>query len=95
MLVSIGMSPAEALRSATLGPAQFLGREHDLGSIEVGKQADLLLLERNPLEDITNSQSIAGVMVRGWFFNRNDLDELLAQARAFVAAERERLAGNP
>lgn len=94
MLVSIGMTPAEALRSATLSPAQFLGREHDLGTVEQGKLADLVLLERNPLEDIANTQSVAGVMTRGRFLDRDDLDELLAQAKAFVAAEKQRLAGD-
>lgn len=94
MLVSIGMSPAEALRSATLGPAQFLGREHEFGTIEEGKLADLVLLERNPLEDIANTQSIAGVMIRGRFVDRDELDGLLAQAEAFVDDETERLTGN-
>ena len=64
-LVRAGLTPAEALRSATSGAATFLGRERDLGTVEAGKIADLVLLEGSPLENIANTQRVNAV-VRGW-----------------------------
>jgi hypothetical protein len=65
LLVEAGLSPAAALRAATLNPAQCLGREADLGAVEPGKLADLVLLARNPLADIHNTQAVAAVLVGG------------------------------
>jgi imidazolonepropionase-like amidohydrolase len=73
-----GFTPMEALQTATLNPAKFLGRENDLGSIEKGKLADLVLLDANPLDDIRNAQKIAGVVVNGRYFSRRELDRMLA-----------------
>lgn len=84
LLVSAGMTEAEALRAATLGPAEFLEANESLGTVEVGKVADLVLLEANPLEDITNTLQIAAVVTRGRLFTRNALDELLAGAERAV-----------
>lgn len=85
MLVSIGLSPAEALRSATLGPAEFLGEAGVAGRIAPGMRADLVLLDENPLADIRNTRRIRAVIARGRLFDRAELDALLARARAFVA----------
>ena len=76
--VAAGFTPMEALQTATLNPAKFLGREGELGTIEKGKLADLLLLDANPLDDIRNTQKIAGVVANGRYFSRADLDKLLA-----------------
>jgi imidazolonepropionase-like amidohydrolase len=61
LLVSAGFSPMEAIQAATLNPARYLGREKDLGTIETGKLADLVLLDANPLDDISNTQKIRAV----------------------------------
>lgn len=75
---SVGMTPAEALASATRKPAEWLGLADSVGTIESGKVADLVLLDANPLDDITNTRRIAAVVLRGALFQRKDLDALLA-----------------
>ena len=79
------LTPRQALWSATVGPAQFAGLEDRLGTLAVGKLADLVLLDENPLDDINNTRKIYGVMQRGRWLSRADLDSLLAQVRATVA----------
>jgi hypothetical protein len=88
VLVAIGLTEAEALRTATLEPARYLDAVDTQGTVEVGKVADLVLLSANPLEDIANTQKIEAVMVRGRFFDRNALDEILENV-ARAAAELE------
>jgi hypothetical protein len=63
-LVKAGLTPVEALQTATLSPARYLGKEKELGTVERGKLADLVLLDNNPLEDIRNTQRIAAVMAK-------------------------------
>jgi amidohydrolase family protein len=82
MLVQAGLTPSEALRTATVNPAKVLGMADSLGTIEVGKLADLVLLEANPLADITNSRRIRAVVAGGRLFRRADLDRLLAGVEA-------------
>ncbi len=65
LLVEAGLSPAEALRAATITPAQVLGVDDELGTVEPGKLADLVLLDADPLEDISNTRRIASVIARG------------------------------
>jgi imidazolonepropionase-like amidohydrolase len=65
LLVEAGLSPLDALRTATRNPAVFLGREKDLGAVEVGKLADLVLLDADPLKHIGNTRRIAAVLVGG------------------------------
>jgi imidazolonepropionase-like amidohydrolase len=77
--VAAGFTPLEALQTATLNPARFLGMEDRLGTVEKGKLADLVLLDANPLEDIRNTQKIAAVVVNGRYFSRSDLDRMLAE----------------
>jgi imidazolonepropionase-like amidohydrolase len=81
-LVRAGLTPAQALRSATLAPARFLGREHELGSVATGKFADLVLLDADPLAAIGNTTRINAVVANGRLFRRTDLDDLLAKAEA-------------
>lgn len=76
---SVGMSPAEAIARATRIPAEWLGLADSVGTIEVGKVADLVLLDANPLEAIGNTRRIAGVVVRGRLYDRAGLDTLLAR----------------
>lgn len=80
MLVASGLSPREALRSATLLPARFLGIDADAGSIAVGKRADLVLLDADPTRDIRNSQRIRAVVLDGRLLQHGDLDALLSAA---------------
>jgi imidazolonepropionase-like amidohydrolase len=84
LLVSAGFTPTEALQSATIDPARFLSMEKDLGSIEKGKLADLVLLSGDPLQDITNTRKIEAVIVLGRMLDRNALDSLLAGAENAV-----------
>jgi hypothetical protein len=86
LLVAAGLTPAEALRAATLEPARFLGQQEMLGTIDAGKVADLVLLEGNPLEDIRNTQRIDAVIANGQLYERKALDRMLTDGRS--AAER-------
>ena len=70
LLVEAGLSPLEALQAATIRPAEFLGRERSLGSVEQGKAADLVLLDGDPLQDIRNTRKIAAVVVNGVYLPR-------------------------
>jgi imidazolonepropionase-like amidohydrolase len=83
--VAAGFTPMEALQTATLNPAKFLGINDHLGTIEKGKLADLVLLDANPLDDIRNTQKIAAVIVNGRYLSRADLDKMLKGAE--VAAQ--------
>jgi imidazolonepropionase-like amidohydrolase len=76
--VAAGFTPMEALQTATLNPAKFLGMEDRVGTIEKGKAADLLLLDANPLEDIRNTQKIEAVILNGRYLSRAELDKMLA-----------------
>jgi imidazolonepropionase-like amidohydrolase len=78
MLVEAGLTPAEALRAATLNPATFLNRLDSLGTVAPGKLADLVLLDANPLEDIRNTAKVNAVVLRGRLFDRTELDRVLA-----------------
>ncbi|MBS1853697.1 MAG: amidohydrolase family protein [Acidobacteria bacterium] len=78
-LVKSGFTPLEALQAATLQPAKFLGKQEEYGAIEVGRAADLVLLDANPLEDIRNTRRIFAVVDGGKYYSRADLDKILAQ----------------
>jgi imidazolonepropionase-like amidohydrolase len=78
LLASAGLPPLEALRTATLNPAKIMKRESDFGSVAIGRLADLLLLDANPLDDIHNTQRIRAVIVGGKLLDRAALDKLLA-----------------
>ncbi len=80
LLVSAGLSPLDALRTSTIQPARFMGREAEMGTLEVGKVADLVLLRANPLDDISNTAQIEIVVLRGEVLLRKALDAILADA---------------
>ncbi len=84
LLVEAGITPLEALQTATLNPARALDLGESLGTIETGKLADLVLLEANPLEDIRNTRRIRAVIADGRLYRRADLDRLLAEVEASV-----------
>jgi hypothetical protein len=77
LLVEAGLSPAEALRTATLNPARFFGWQAELGTVEKGKRADLVLLDGNPLDDINHVRKVRAVLVAGHLLDRAALDALL------------------
>jgi len=81
-MVAGGLTPLAALRTATVNPARYLGRESLLGTVAAGRQADLVLLDANPLEDIGNVRRTRAVITAGRFFDRTALDQLLARAKA-------------
>jgi hypothetical protein len=80
LLVEAGLSPAEAVRTATLNPARFFGWEANLGTVEKGKLADLVLLDANPLVRIDHVRKVRAVMVAGHLLDRAALDRLLEPA---------------
>ncbi len=80
--VAAGFTPLEALQTATLNPARFWGMEEQIGTIEKGKLADVVMLSANPLENISNTQKIAAVIVNGHYYSGKDLEKILAGAEA-------------
>jgi imidazolonepropionase-like amidohydrolase len=80
-LVRAGLTPAEVLRAATLDAARYAGEEFSSGSVTVGKRADLVLLDANPLEDIANTRRIRAVVQGGRLYDRGRIDALLAFVR--------------
>jgi Tol biopolymer transport system component len=76
MLASGGMTPLEVLKCATLNGSRIVGRPDDLGSIEAGKLADLVILDKNPLDDIHNTNTIHWVMKNGELFEGDTLDQV-------------------
>jgi imidazolonepropionase-like amidohydrolase len=72
-LVSVGLTPYEALYTSTTEPHAFLGDMETAGTIEVGKCTDLVLLEENPLKDVSAASKIAGVLVRGHWLDAGDI----------------------
>jgi len=86
-LQNAGLTPLEALRSATLNAAKYQNATDSLGTIEVGKIADLILLNKNPLEDIVNTQEIEAVYTNGSYLNRKNLDLLLSNVETYIKNE--------
>lgn len=84
MLEEAGLSPTEALKTATINPAIYLGITKDYGTIASGKFADMVLLSENPLESISNTQKIAGVIKSGQYYNKTRIEEYMG-----VIAERQ------
>jgi imidazolonepropionase-like amidohydrolase len=80
-LTKAGFSPLEALQTATINPARFLGREASQGTVEVGKRADLVMLDEDPLVDIRNTTGITAVIIRGKLVTKPTLDLMIAKHR--------------
>jgi len=77
LLVESGLTPYEAIRTATVNPAEFLGKGDEFGTITVGKRADLLLVSADPLVDIKTLRNPVGVMVRGQWLPAEELRHML------------------
>lgn len=82
LLVEGGLSPLEALQSATLNPARYYNKVDSIGSIEKGKLADIVILRKNPLEDITNIRTVEMVICNGVVYARAELNKFLEDAVA-------------
>jgi len=82
MLVRAGLSPLEALQSATVRPAEFFSLQEIMGTIDVGKKADMVLLNANPLDDISHTRQVAAVVSKGVFYTQA---QLLDRVRAINA----------
>ncbi len=80
LFVQAGFTPLEALQTATINPAKFLGLEKSLGTVEKGKVADLVLLDANPLDNIANTKKISAVVVSGRYLSKEKLQEMLRNA---------------
>ncbi|HEY8485120.1 MAG TPA: amidohydrolase family protein, partial [Longimicrobiales bacterium] len=81
MLAQGGLTPLQAIRAATLHGAEYLGLDKDLGSIEPGKLADLVVLDANPLENIRNSQTVRYVMANGALYDAWTMDRVAPDER--------------
>jgi hypothetical protein len=88
LLVQAGLAPLEALQAATRNPAEYFNQLHEYGTVEKGKMADLVLLEADPLLDITNTKKIAAVVIGGKLIPKPQLAEMLAGVEAAVASGR-------
>jgi imidazolonepropionase-like amidohydrolase len=85
LLVEEGrLSPLTVLQAATLNPATYLGARDSLGTVDVGKIADLVILDANPLQDIENTRRIHAVVLGGEFLNRQGLDQMLLKVTQLV-----------
>jgi imidazolonepropionase-like amidohydrolase len=91
-LVAVGLTPYQALRTSTTIPYEYLGEAQQAGTIAVGKRTDLLLVEANPLEDVSAASKVAGVLMRGRWVGKDEIDRRMtaisAAAPAASAADR-------
>lgn len=88
LLVESGLTPIEALRTATIAPARFLGLEAQAGSVQVGRRADLVVLDADPLADINHTRSIRAVVLGGRVLDRGMLDAMLQVQHARPSSRR-------
>jgi hypothetical protein len=82
LFVQAGLTPAQALRTATINPARYFGIQAQAGSVDRGKRADLVLLDANPIEDIRNVRKVSAVILRGRLLDRSRLDRLAKEIDA-------------
>jgi imidazolonepropionase-like amidohydrolase len=75
-----GLTPLEILQAATINGAHYFGKLDAMATVEEGKVADLVFLDRNPLKDIAAIRNIYGVIKKGRYYDRAGLDEMLKQA---------------
>jgi len=73
LYVQAGFTPMEALQAATIVPARVMGMDKEVGTIEAGKRADLVVIHGNPLEDIRNTRNVEYVVTNGTMYNAGEL----------------------
>ncbi|MEW5684351.1 MAG: amidohydrolase family protein [Pseudomonadota bacterium] len=85
IFVAHGLTPLQALQAATLAGPKYFGTSARYGAVAKGKASDILILDGNPVQDIAATRTVRGVVLRGWYFDRVELDGMLAAAKAKVA----------
>jgi imidazolonepropionase-like amidohydrolase len=90
-LVNDGMTPYQVLRAATVVPSQYFRKSGEFGTIEVGKRADLVLLDQNPLTNITNTRGVSGVILRGRWLSKGELDKSVEAISAAYQGELQKV----
>ena len=80
--VKAGLTPFAALQTATVNPSVHLGLNNRTGTIETGKEADLVLLDKNPLADIRNTRTISGVLANGKWFDKKIITQMLEETKS-------------
>jgi imidazolonepropionase-like amidohydrolase len=90
-LVHDGLTPYQALQTATTNAARYFKRANEFGTIEPGKRADMVLLDRNPLIDISNTRRIDGVMVRGRWLATDDISKMLGSVAGEYARQEKQV----
>jgi imidazolonepropionase-like amidohydrolase len=80
-LTEAGLSPLQAIQTATVNPARLLGREKTQGTIAIGKRADIVILDGDPRSDIRNTRRISAVIANGRLFSKTDIDRMIAARR--------------
>jgi Amidohydrolase family len=83
--VKAGLTALEALQTATINPVRYLGIQDSAGTIDVGKIADILILESDPTDDIANTKRISAVILGGQLIEQNELNQILEEARKRAA----------
>jgi imidazolonepropionase-like amidohydrolase len=78
-LVTAGLTPYQAIKTATVNAAEFLGAASEFGTVTVGKRADLILIDGDPLKEIKNTTRRAGVMVSGQWLAEAEIRKLLGR----------------
>ena len=81
-LAAAGLSPLQVLQTTTLNPARFLNRQTTMGTVEEGKNADLVLLDSNPIVDVFNLDKVFGVVLRGKYFSGSELNVMKSDVAA-------------
>lgn len=87
LLVQAGLSPLDALITATYNPAAFFGLTESFGTVQSGRVADLVILGSDPLEDIANTRDVRGLMLAGQFYDQDDLEQLEAKTTRKIASK--------
>lgn len=88
LLADAGLSPLQALQTATINPARFMERTADLGTVEAGKYADLVLLAADPLLNIANTKKITAVVHNGQLLTKENLRAILAEVEGKANADK-------
>lgn len=81
-MAAAGLTPYQILEAGTRNPAVYLGAPSEFGTVEVGRRADLILVDANPLADVRNAAKRSGVMLRGRWYPQSELDAMIAQSGA-------------